>query len=126
MKRTSIFYRLIGVCAACAFLATSCSQSAQMGMTEGRTRANVEALVGLISVIIGGLAVRSRGRIGAIVALVLGLIATIFSALHIAGSTGFGTGGGKAGAIVALVLGLIGIILGGLTLLRSGPASSTD
>jgi len=97
-----------------------------MGMTEGRTRANVEALVGLISVIIGGLAVRSRGRIGAIVALVLGLIATIFSALHIAGSTGFGTGGGKAGAIVALVLGLIGIILGGLTLLRSGPAPSTD
>ena len=126
MKRTNIFYGLVGVCAACVFFAASCSQSAQMGMTEGRARADVEALVGLVSVIVGGLAARSRGRSGAIVASVLGLIAAIFSAMHVAGSTGFGTGGGKAGAIVALVLGLIGIVLGGLTLFRSGPAPSTD
>jgi hypothetical protein len=38
--------------------------------------------------------------------------------VHLAGSTGFGTGGGRAGAIVALVLGLIGMSLGGRALAR--------
>jgi hypothetical protein len=126
MKRTSISYRLIAVCAACAFIASSCAQSAQMGMTEGRARANVEALVGLISAIVGGLAIRSGGRTGGMVALVLGLIAAIFGAMHIAASTGFGTGGGKAGAIIAVVLALIGIILGGLTLFRSSRSGTTE
>ena len=97
-------------------------------ITSGRARALVAAAVGLISLIIGGLAMlRSKGRlgagsgrIGAIVALVLGLIGIFLSLVHLTSYTGgFGTGGGRAGAIVALVLSLIGIILGGLVVARS-------
>ncbi len=97
-------------------------------LTAGRTRALVAAVVGLISLIIGGLALaRSAGRIGSgngraggIVALILGLIGIVLSVVHLGSSTsGFGTGGGRAGAIVALVLGLIGVNLGGLALARS-------
>jgi uncharacterized protein DUF6223 len=105
------------------------------GITGGRARALVAAVVGLISVVTGVLALaRSAGRIGtgngrtaAIVALVLGLIGMVLSVVHLGTSTGgFGTGGGRAGAIVALVLGLIGINLGGLALARSRRLHSTD
>ena len=98
-------------------------------LTAGRTRAMVAAVVGLISLVIGGLALaRSAGRRGgAIVALMLGLIGMFLSVVHLASSTGgFGTGGGKAGAIVALVLGLIGMSLGGLALARSRRSRSAD
>ena len=106
-----------------------------IGLTSGRARALVAAAVGLISLIIGGLALaRSAGRIGigngragAVVALTLGLIGMVLSVVHLGSSTGgFGTGGGRAGAIVALVLGLIGINLGGLALARSRRSHSTD
>jgi hypothetical protein len=73
--------------------------------------------MGLISVIIGALAL-ALGRVGAIIALLLGVIGVVLSAAHLAGSTGFGTGGGRLGAIVGLVLGLIGAVLGGVTLAR--------
>ncbi|MBB6670102.1 DUF6223 family protein [Cohnella nanjingensis] len=98
-------------------------------ITPMRLRAIVAAVVGLISVVIGGLSLtRSRrtgnGRAGAIVAAVVGLIGIILAVLHLANSTGgFGTGNGRAGAIVAAVIGLIGIILAGLTLARSRRAS---
>lgn len=97
-------------------------------LTAGRARSLVGAVVGLISLMIGALALaRSAGRIGtgngrtgAIVALVLGLIGIVLSVVHLGSSTGgFGTGSGRAGAIVALVLGLIGMNLGGLALARS-------
>jgi hypothetical protein len=97
-------------------------------ITTGRARAIVAAVVGLISLVIGGLALaRSAGRIGAgngragaIVALALGLIGMVLSVAHLGSSTGgFGTGSGRAGAIVALALGLIGMNLGGLALARS-------
>jgi hypothetical protein len=106
-----------------------------IGITNGRARAIVAAVVGLISLVIGGLALaRSAGRIGngngragAIVALVLGLIGMVLSVVHLGSSTGgFGTGSGRAGAIVALVLGLIGMNLGGLALARSRRSRSTD
>jgi catechol 2,3-dioxygenase-like lactoylglutathione lyase family enzyme len=189
MKMKSILSGLIVVCAACLFLAASCSQASNksteetpmaivslryivddvdtaiefytkltelasvrylidgaraavdfytihlgfaadgaIGITNGRARAIVAAVVGLISLTVGGLALaRSAGRIGAgngragaIVALALGLIGMILSVAHLGSSTGgFGTGGGRAGAIVALVLGLIGMNLGGLALARS-------
>src|SRR5258705_13050461 len=65
-----------------------------IGTGPGRLGATVAAVVGLISVVIGGLALaRSAGRIG--------------------------TGSGRLGAIVALVVGLIGMVLGGLHLARS-------
>lgn len=95
---------------------------------SGRTGANVALLVGLISVVLGGLAIaRAAGRIGigsgrrgAIVAAAVGLIGMVLAGLHLATSSGgFGTGNGRAGAIVALGIGLIGIVLGRLALARS-------
>ena len=65
-----------------------------IGAGSGRTGSTVAAVVALIGVVIGGLALaRSAGRIG--------------------------TGTGRRGAIVALVVGLTGIALGGLALARS-------
>jgi hypothetical protein len=96
------------------------------GITPGRAAALLPAVAGLISVVIGWLAlVRSAGRIGsgrlgAIVALVVGLTGVVLSGLHLARATGgIGTGSGRLGAIVALVLGLIGMVLGALALARS-------
>ena len=96
------------------------------GITPGRAAAILPAVMGLISVVIGRLAlIRSArhinlGRLMGIVALVLGLVSMILSSLHLARATGgIGTGSGRLGAIVAVVFGLIGMILGGLALARS-------
>ncbi|MFC0773341.1 DUF6223 family protein [Terrimonas alba] len=95
------------------------------GITPGRAAALLSAGVGLISVVIGRLALIrstrgiSSGRLMGIVALVLGLVSMVLSVLQLARTTGgFGTGKGRAGAVVALVIGLIGIVLGGLALAR--------
>jgi Family of unknown function (DUF6223) len=94
----------------------------------GRTVPSIAAILGLISVVIGGLALfRSArrigtgiGRTGAFMALALGLVSVIVGGLHTVNSAGgLGTGNGLAGAVVALVLGLIGLVLGGLALARS-------
>ncbi len=89
----------------------------------------VVAVVGLISLVIGGRALaRSAGRNGrtlAIVAVVLGLIGMVLSVVHLSGSTGFGNGGGRAGAIVALVLAFAGTSLGGLALARARRSRGT-
>jgi hypothetical protein len=96
-------------------------------MSSGRLGAIVAALVGLIGVVIGGLALRSArrigtGRSGAIVALVAGLIGMALGGLVVATADGgIGTGNGLGGGIVALVVGLIGMVLGGLALARSAP-----
>src|SRR5688572_16571273 len=83
-------------------------------MTSGRAKATAAAVVGLISLIIGGLA------------LLLGLIGIALSAIHLSGATGgFGTGSGRLGAIVGLVLGLIGMCLGGLALARARRAETS-
>jgi hypothetical protein len=102
-------------------------------ITSGRARSLVAVAVALISLCIGGLALMrstrriGSGRVGAMVALVLGLIGIFLSVVHLGTSTGgFGTGSGRAGAIVALVLGLIGMSLGGLALIRSRRSRSTD
>jgi hypothetical protein len=57
-------------------------------MSAGRLTASAAALAGLIGVAVGGLALRSAGRVG--------------------------TGPGRRGAFAALVAGLIGTALGGL------------
>lgn len=96
-----------------------------IGIGSGRLLPTVAAVVGLIGVVIGGLALaRARragnARAGAIAAAVLGLISLFIGGLHTANSAGgFGTGNGLAGAILAIVLGLIGMVLGGLALARS-------
>jgi|SRR5215213_301393 len=135
MKRKSILSGWMAVCTICIFPIAGYAQSPQMGITTGRAQALVGVLVGLISLVIGGLALaRSAGRIGsgngragATVALVLGLIGMVLSVTHLSRSTGgFGTGGGRAGAIVALVLGLIGMNLGGLALARARRKRGAD
>ena len=134
MKMKSILLGLIVICAVCIFPAAGYSQSQQIGITAGRAQALVAAVVGLISLVVGGLALarsagrigNGNGRVGAMVALVLGLICMVLSVVHLGSSTGgFGTGSGRAGAIVALVLGLIGLNLGGLALARSRRSRTT-
>src|SRR5262245_57661966 len=98
------------------------------GATPRRLWATAVAVLGLGSVVIGGLALRRSGRRigtgnggrGTIVALVAGLIAAVNGGLNLAVATGgLGSGNGVAGGAAALVLGLIGMVLGGLALARS-------
>ena len=102
-------------------LATPAAAQGVIATGSGRAGATVAALVALLGVVSGGLALaRSRGQIGtgkgrdgAIVALVMSLMGMALAALHLATSNGaIGTGHGRLGAIVALVLGLIGVVLG--------------
>ncbi|MCX4703629.1 DUF6223 family protein [Streptomyces sp. NBC_01352] len=99
-------------------------------MSAGRLGASSAAVLGLIGVVIGGLALArpagrfgtgsGSGRLGTTVALVAGLIAMALGGLVVATSDGgIGTGNGLGGAIVALVVGLIALVLGGLALARS-------
>ena len=91
-----------------------------LDLTAGRTRALVAAGVGLVSLIIGALALARSGRTLGIVALILGLISMVLCVVHLGTATGgFGSGSGRAGAIVGLVLGLIGVILGGVVWART-------
>jgi hypothetical protein len=99
------------------------------GLTPRRLWATTVAVLALVGVVIGGLALRrSAGRIGTgnvrrgatTVALVAGLIAVVNGGLNLAVATGGpGTGNGVVGGAVALVLGLIAMALGGLVLARS-------
>ena len=99
-------------------------------ITTGRLTSIIAAVVGLISVVIGRLALSRSGRRAgsgqfmSIVAIVIALISTILAVYHLARTTGgFGTGKGRAGAIVALVIGLVGITLGVKALFRSRTAN---
>ncbi|WP_079911021.1 DUF6223 family protein [Paenibacillus sp. 32352] len=127
--------KLCSIVMLCCFLLVPTIASAEAtngnvvyGFTTGRLWAAMDALVGLISAIIGGLSLaRSAGRIGngsgrrgAIVAIVMAVVVIVYAGLHLTNFTGdFGTGSGKAGAIVAIVMGLTGVVLAGLTLART-------
>jgi hypothetical protein len=98
------------------------------GVGSGRLVPTVAAAVGLMGVVLGGMALsRSAplvgsgfGRRGATVAGLAGLISLVVGGLHAANSAGgFGTGNGLAGAIVAIVLGLVAMSLAALALVRS-------
>ena len=98
------------------------------GLTLRRLWATTAAVLALVGVVIGGLALRrsagrigtGNGRMGAIAALVAGLIAVVNGGLNLAiAKGGPGTGNGVVGGAAALVLGLIGMALGGLALARS-------
>jgi hypothetical protein len=92
---------------------------------SGRLVPSTAAVVGLISVVIGGLALARRGRVGngpagALVALGAALASVVVGALHAANAAGgLGTGNGLAGAVLAVVLGLIGMVIGGLAVVRA-------
>jgi hypothetical protein len=91
----------------------------------GRLVPTVAAVVGLLSVIIGWLALARSGRPGtgrtrAFVALAAGLVSVVVGGVHAANAAGgLGTGNGLAGALVAVALGLIGTVAGGLALARA-------
>jgi hypothetical protein len=98
------------------------------GLTTQRLWASTAGGLGLIALVIGGLALGrpvsrfgpASGRIGAIVALVVGLIAAVNGGLVLATANGGpGTGNGVVGGAAALVLGLIALVIGGLVLGRS-------
>jgi hypothetical protein len=102
------------------------AQPADVGvatLTSGRLGALVAALVGLTGMIIGGLALRSAGRVAThkpVVALVAGLIGmTLGGLVVVSADGGLGTGNGLGGGVVALVVGLISTLLGGLARARS-------
>jgi hypothetical protein len=97
------------------------------GLTSRRLWATTVAVLALVGVVIGGLALArpvSRfgvacGRFGAIVTLVAGLIAVVNGGLVLAiANGGPGSGNGVVGGAAALVLGLIATVLGGLALSR--------
>ena len=96
--------------------------------TPKRIMASGAAVTGLAGAVIGGMALArsagrtgvSKGRRGAIVALVLGPIGLVVGALVVlTADGGLGTGNGIAGGVVAMMVGLIGMALGGLALARS-------
>ena len=98
------------------------------GLTPRRLWATTVALLALVGVIIGGLALRrsvkridtGNGRWRATVALMAGLIAVVGGGLNVVLATGGpGTGNGVVGGAAALVLGLVAIVLGGLAISRS-------
>jgi hypothetical protein len=98
------------------------------GMTPRRLWATTAALLGLIGVVAGGLALaRPAGRFGRIagrwgtgVALGAGLIAAINGGLNLAVANGGpGAGAGVVAGAGALVLGLVAMGAGGLALARS-------
>src|SRR5881628_2980332 len=98
------------------------------GLTPRRLWATTVAVLALVGVVIGGLALRrsagrigtGNGRMGAIVALVAGLIAVVNGGLNLAvASGGPGTGNGVVGGAAAVVMGLIAVAIGVLALTRS-------
>jgi Family of unknown function (DUF6223) len=98
------------------------------GLTPRRLWATTVAVLGLIGMVIGGLALArpasrfgtASGRLGAVVALVAGLIAAVNGGLNLAiANGGPGTGNGVVGGAAAFVLGLIALGVGGLALARS-------
>jgi hypothetical protein len=97
-------------------------------MSSGRLGSTVAGVLGLIGVVVGGLALArpasrvgtGSGRLGAIVALAAGLTGMALGGLVAATADGaVGSGNGLGGAFVALVIGLIATVLGGLALARS-------
>ena len=95
------------------------------GLTARRIWATTVVALALIGVVIGGMALArpasrfGKGRLGAIVALLAGLIAVVNGWLVLAiANGGPGSGNGVVGGAGALVLGLIAMALGGLALGR--------
>jgi len=98
------------------------------GLTIRRLWASAAALMALVGLAIGGVALTrvsrfgtASGRHAAILALVVALIAAVNGGLNVAVANGGpGTGNGVVGGAAAFVLGLIGVAIGGLALARSG------
>ena len=94
---------------------------AAVGVTVGRAQSLAALAMGLLSLVLAGLAGARRNR--ALAAVVVGLIGIVFSCVRLANSTAIGTGSGRLGAIVALVVGLLGTCLGWRALARTRRAT---
>jgi hypothetical protein len=97
------------------------------GVTPRRLWATTVALVALVGLVVGGVALaRPASRVGAasgplgpMVAVAAGLIGMVNGGLNVAIATGGpGTGNGVVGGAAAFVLGLAALALGGLALVR--------
>ena len=132
MKRTFVLI-LVAIAGAAIFgglvhavlVAAHVSESAAAtvyGLTLRRLWATIVVALGLVGVVIGGLALaRPASRFGAIVTLVAGPIALVNGGLVLAiANGGPGSGNGVVGGAAALVLGMIATALGGLALCRRG------
>ena len=88
-------------------------------MSAGRIGAIVAGVLGLISVIVGGLALRRRERRPSVTALILGPIGLILgTGVVVTADGGLGTGTGLGGGVVAMIVGTIGSALGVLARTR--------
>ena len=138
MKRTSAM--ILGAVAAAALFAglvyavlvaanvSEPGATTVYGLTPRRLWATTVAMLALVGVVIGLLALArpasrlgtASGRLGAIVALVAGLIAVVNGGLNLAiANGGPGTGNGVVGGAAAFVLGLIALAIGAVALARS-------
>jgi Family of unknown function (DUF6223) len=124
LAAAAVFAGLVYIVLVAAHVSEPASTTVQ-GPTPMRLWATASALLALVGVVIGGLALgRSGGRFGtrrfvAKVALSAGLIAVINGGLNLAVSNGGpGAGNGVVGAAAAFVLGLIALALGGVSLAR--------
>jgi hypothetical protein len=94
-------------------------------LTPGRLAASLAALIGLIGVAAGGLALARVRRAGnaprtGTLALLAGLISVGVGGVVVASAKGgLGTGHGLGGGVVALVAGSISVVLAGLTRTRT-------
>ena len=102
------------------------SAAGPSAMTSGRVGPTAVAVLALVGVVLGALALRRRaGRPAAITALVLGLLGVALGTVFaVTADGGPGTGNGVVGAVVAVVLGALALVLGGLALTRSRRTAS--
>ncbi|MFG1856266.1 DUF6223 family protein [Actinomadura geliboluensis] len=95
-------------------------------LSVGRVGAMVAALLGLAGAVVGGFTLaRSGSRRGASAALAAGLVAVVLGGTVVATADGgLGTGNGLGGGYVAMIVGAVAACLGGLALARSRRAAA--
>ena len=126
LAAAALFGGLVHVVLVAAHLSEPAATTVQ-GLTPRRLWATIAAVLALVGVVIGGLALArsagrsaaGNGRMRAIMALSAGLIAAVNGGLNLAiAKGGPGSGNGVIGGAGAFVLGLVAMVLGGLTLAR--------
>ncbi|GAA3045536.1 hypothetical protein GCM10017562_03580 [Streptomyces roseofulvus] len=103
-------------------------------LTAGRLVGTAAALVALVGVVVGALALTrsarrigdGRGKRGALVSLVAGLLGIVVGVVNLAVADGGpGTGNGVLGGALAVLFGVVAAVLGRLALVRSRRAGPT-
>jgi len=128
---TALFGGLVYTVLVAAHVSEPAATTVQ-GLTPRRLWATTFAVLGVVGVGMGGLALArpasrfgtGSGRLGVMAALAAGFIAMVNGGLNVAlASGGPGTGNGVVGGAAAFVLGFIGMALGGTALARSRHAA---